>query len=142
MNRRKILQRGLSSLSAIALAPFSAFAQTKYPERPIKLLIPFSPGGVTDIVGRHWAERMKPQLGTIYIENQGGGGGTIGATEVALSQPDGYTIMLGNTSVIVLNPMTSSKPTYDPVKDFAPIGILAVASVAWVVHQSVPSKTL
>jgi tripartite-type tricarboxylate transporter receptor subunit TctC len=141
MNRREFVQAGAVA-SLVAGLPSAAFAQAKFPERPIKLVIPFSPGGVTDIVGRHWAERMKPNLGSIFIENQGGGGGAIGATEVARAQADGHTIMLGNTSVVVLNPMTSSKPTYDPVKDFVPIGIIAVASVAWVVHQSVPAKTL
>ncbi len=143
MNRRELIKASLVLLSTTALTPLATWAQAKYPDRPIKLVIPFSPGGVTDIVGRHWAERMKPVLGgSIFIENQGGGGGTIGANEVARAQPDGNTIMLGNTSVVVLNPLTSSKPTYDPVKDFAPIGIIAVASVALVVHQAVPVKTL
>ena len=106
------------------------------------MIIPFSAGGVTDIVGRHWAERMKANLGTIYIENQGGGAGTIGASEVARSQPDGHTIMLGNTSILVLNPMTSTKLSYNPDKDFVPIGIIAVAATALVVNAAVPVKTV
>ena len=141
MNRREILQVGLGAASAAAL-PCGALAQAKYPERPIKLLIPFSAGGVTDIVGRHWAERMKAPLGTFYVENQGGAAGTIGATEVARSGADGHTILLGNTSVMVLNPMTSTRLPYDPAKDFVPISILCVAAVALVVHVSVPAKTL
>ena len=141
MNRREILRAGVGVVSAAAL-PRGAFAQARFPERPIRLMIPFSPGGVTDIVGRHWAERMKGPLGTIYIENQGGAAGTIGATEVARSPADGHSILLGNTSVLVLNPMTSAKLSYDPIKDFVPISILCVASVAWVVHASVPAKTL
>ena len=141
MNRREILRTGVGVVSAAAL-PRGAFAQAKFPERPIRLMIPFSPGGVTDIVGRHWAERMKGPLGTIYIENQGGAAGTIGATEVARSPADGHSILLGNTSVLVLNPMTSAKLSYDPIKDFVPISILCVASVAWVVHASVPAKTM
>jgi tripartite-type tricarboxylate transporter receptor subunit TctC len=142
MNRREILQTGLASLSATALAPYAAFGQSKFPERPIRMIIPFSPGGVTDIVGRHWAERMKPNLGTIVVENQGGGAGIIGASEVVRSQPDGHTIMLGNTSVTVLHPMTSAKLPYDPARDFTPIGIIAVAATALVVHSSVPAKTV
>lgn len=142
MNRRDVIQVGLGALSAAALSPHGAFAQAKYPERPVKLLIPFSPGGVTDIVGRHWAERMKSPLGTVYVENQGGAAGTIGATEVSRAGGDGYTILLGNTSVMVLNPMTSTKLSYDPAKDFVPISILCVAGVALVVHASVPVKTL
>ena len=141
MNRREVFQFGAGALSAAAL-PGSAFAQAKFPERPIKLMIPFSAGGVTDIVGRHWADRMKGPLGTIYVENQGGAAGSIGASDVARSPADGHTILLGNTSVMVLNPMTTPKLSYNPAKDFVPISILCVASVAWVVHPSVPVKTL
>jgi tripartite-type tricarboxylate transporter receptor subunit TctC len=142
MNRRELLQTCIASFSAAALTPYAAFGQSKFPERPIKMIIPFSAGGVTDIVGRHWAERMKPNLGTIYTENQGGGAGIIGASEVARSAPDGHTIMLGNTSVSVLHPMTSNKLPYDPARDFTPIAIVAVAATALVVHSSVPAKTV
>jgi tripartite-type tricarboxylate transporter receptor subunit TctC len=85
---------------------------------------------------------MKPHLGTFYIENQGGGGGTIGATEVARAQPDGYTVLLGNTSVVVLNPMTSPRPTYDPVKDFAPIALTVATPYVLAIHPSLPVTTL
>lgn len=142
MNRREIIQTGLASISATALAPYAAFGQSKFPERPIRMIIPFSAGGVTDIVGRQWAERMKQNLGTVYIENQGGGAGTIGASEVARAQPDGHTILLGNTSILVLNPMTSTKLSYDPAKDFVPVGIIAVAATALAVNASVPAKTV
>ncbi len=142
MNRRDVIKAGVAALSAPALSPLSALAQAKYPERPIKLVIPFSPGGVTDIVGRHWAERMKGPLGgSIFIENQGGAAGTVGATQVARADADGHTLLLGNTSVMVLNPMTKDNLSYDP-KDFVPIGILCVATVALVVNASVPVKTL
>jgi tripartite-type tricarboxylate transporter receptor subunit TctC len=141
MNRREVLQVGLGAVSAAAL-PQGAFGQAKYPDRPIKLVIPFAPGGVTDIVGRHWAERMKEGLGTIYIENQGGAAGTVGATQVSRADADGYTMLLGNTSVIVLNPLTKANLSYDPAKDFVPIGILCVATVALVVNASLPVKTL
>jgi tripartite-type tricarboxylate transporter receptor subunit TctC len=142
MDRRELLGYGLASLSATALSPLPAFAQAKFPDRPIKLVIPFSPGGVTDIVGRHWAERMKSGLGTIFIENQGGAAGAVGATQVARADADGHTMLLGNTSVIVLNPMTKPNLTYDPGKDFVPIGILCVATVALVVNAAVPVKDL
>ena len=142
MNRREILQVWLGCACRPRRCRPARLAQAKFPERPIKLMIPFSAGGVTDIVGRHWAERMKGPLGTIYVENQGGAAGTIGATDVARSPADGHSILLGNTSVLVLNPMTSTKLSYDPIKDFVPISILCVASVAWVVNASVPVKTL
>jgi tripartite-type tricarboxylate transporter receptor subunit TctC len=143
MNRRELLQAGAGAVSLTAMMPFGAAAQAKFPERPVKLVIPFAPGGVTDIVGRHWAERMKGPLGgTVYVENMGGAAGSIGAAEVARSAPDGYTVVLGNTSVVVLNPMTRPKLAYNPAKDFTPISILCVASVAIVVNASLPIKTL
>jgi tripartite-type tricarboxylate transporter receptor subunit TctC len=137
MNRRDAL-----ALLGAALMPRLALAQAQYPQRPIKLLVPFSPGGVTDIVGRQWAERMKGPLGSVFIENQGGGGGVIGAVDVARSVPDGHTLILGNTSIMVLNPMTMSKLPYDPVKDFIQIAILCVAATAMVVNAALPVKNL
>jgi tripartite-type tricarboxylate transporter receptor subunit TctC len=142
MHRRDVLELIVSSLAAMALAPLSAFAQAKYPDRPIKLMVAFSAGGVNDVVGRHWAERMKELLGTVYVENQGGAAGTLATGEVARAQPDGYTILLGSTSTMVLNPMTMAKVPYDPAKDFVPIAILAVSTTSVVVHASVPAKTL
>jgi tripartite-type tricarboxylate transporter receptor subunit TctC len=142
MRRRDILAFGAASLLVAGLRPCPAFAQAKYPERPIKLMVPFSPGGVTDIVARHWAEKMKTLIGTVYVENQAGGSGVVGTADVARSQPDGYTILLGNTSTLVLNPMTMARVPYDTAKDFAPIAILCVAATAMVVHASVPVTTL
>ena len=142
MNRRDLLALGLASVSAASLAPSPLRAQPKYPERPIKLMVAFSAGGVNDVVGRQWADRMKNLLGTVYVENQGGGTGTIATGEVARAQPDGYTLLLGSTSTMVLNPMTMAKVPYDPAKDFVPIAILAVSTTSIVVHQSVPVKNL
>jgi tripartite-type tricarboxylate transporter receptor subunit TctC len=142
MNRRDLLALGLASVSAASLAPSLSRAQTKYPERPIKLMVPFSAGGVNDVVGRQWADRMKNLLGTVYVENQGGGTGTIATGEVARAQPDGHTLILGSTSTMVLNPMTMAKVPYDPAKDFVPIAFLAVSTTSIVVHASVPVKNL
>ena len=142
MNRRDLLTLGLASLSATALTPRGAFAQAKYPERPIKLMVAFSAGGVNDVVARQWAERVKTVLGTVYVENQGGGSGTIATGEAARAQPDGYTIAPGSTSTMVLNPMTMAKVPYDAAKDFVPIAIIAVSTTSIVVHESVPVKTL
>jgi tripartite-type tricarboxylate transporter receptor subunit TctC len=140
MNRRDVLKAGLAAaLPAAVFAPVPAWA---FPDRPIKLMVPFSAGGVNDVVGRQWADRMKNLLGTVYVENQGGGTGTIATTEVARAPADGHTLILGSTSTMVLNPMTMAKVAYDPIKDFVPIALLAVSTTAIVVHASVPAKTL
>jgi tripartite-type tricarboxylate transporter receptor subunit TctC len=141
MHRRELLTFGLATLWS-ALMPPGALAQSRYPERPIKLMVAFSAGGVNDVVGRQWAERMKPLLGTVYVENQGGGTGTIATAEVARAPADGYTLLLGSTSTMVLNPMTMAKVPYDPARDFIPIAIIAVSTTSIVVHASVPVKTL
>jgi len=95
-----------------------------------------------DAVGRQWADRVKPHLGSVVVENQGGAGGTIATGEVARAQPDGYTALLGNTSIMVLNPAIMPKVPYDPVKDFAPVSILAISASGIMIHPSVPAKTL
>jgi tripartite-type tricarboxylate transporter receptor subunit TctC len=142
MNRRDLLALGWAFLSARALTPRPALAQGQYPERPIKLMVAFSAGGVNDVVARQWAERVKTLLGTVYVENQGGGTGTIATGEAARAPGDGYTILLGSTSTMVLNPMTMSKVPYDPARDFVPIAIIAVSTTSIVVHPSVPATTL
>jgi tripartite-type tricarboxylate transporter receptor subunit TctC len=139
MNRRNLLKSALASLSAAAW-PFAA--AHAYPDRTVRLVVPFSPGGATDVVGRLWAERMKPLLGTVVVENKGGGGGVIGATEVARSQPDGHTFLFGNTSTQVLIPAIAKQPAYDPLKDFVAVYILCVSPNSIVVHESVPARTL
>src|SRR5687768_10016385 len=124
MNRRELLSAGLACSSAAALAPFRALA---YPERTIRLVVPFSPGGATDVVGRLWADKMKPLLGTVITENRGGGGGVTGATEVARAAPDGHTFLFGNTSTQVLIPAIMNNPPYDPLKDFVGVYVLCNA---------------
>jgi tripartite-type tricarboxylate transporter receptor subunit TctC len=139
MNRRDVLQYGMASLAAMSL-PLPAFAA--FPERPIKLIVPFSPGGATDVVGRLWAERMKAKFGTVVTENKGGGGGAIGAAEVARSTPNGETLLFGNSSTQVIIPAIADKPPYDPVKDFQAVYIMAISPTSIVVHESVPVHTL
>jgi len=142
MTRRRVLRLGLAALSAPLLTSPWARAQTRYPERPIRLIIPFPPGGVNDAIGRPWADKMKALLGTIVIENMGGAGGTVGALAVARAQPDGYTLLLGSGGTQVIIPIASSQPQYDPVKAFEPIALLGVTAVCIAVHPSVPVQTL
>jgi tripartite-type tricarboxylate transporter receptor subunit TctC len=140
MRRRDVL--GLLAALPAAGWPRPSSAQGTYPERPIRLMVAFLAGGVNDVVARHWAERMKPLLGTVVVENQGGGAGTIATGEVARAQPDGHTLLVGSTSTMVLNPMTLGRQAYDVAKDLVPICILAVSTTSIVVNASVPVKTL
>src|SRR5258708_13044516 len=112
MRRRDLLALGVAALVARSLTLQPAVAQSKYPDRPIRLVIPFPPGGGYDAVGRPWAERIKPLLGTIVVENQGGGGSSLGAATVARARPDGYTILLGGSSTHITHPTLTSPPPY------------------------------
>jgi tripartite-type tricarboxylate transporter receptor subunit TctC len=140
MNRRDLLAAGLALLSMSAFA--SRRTRAAYPERPIRLIVPFAPGGATDVVGRLWADRVRPALGTVVIENKASGGGALGTSEVARAPPDGYTFLFGNTSTQVLLPVLMSTPLYDPIKDFAAIFILCTSPAVIVVHPAVPARTL
>ena len=139
ISRRRFLCSAATAAITVTVLQKSASA---YPDRPIRLIVPFPPGGVNDAVARPWAEAMKTRLGTVVIENMGGAGGSLGAGNVARAQPDGYTILLGNTGTQVLHPLGQSRPAYDPVKSFDPISILGLASVGIVVHPSVPAANL
>jgi tripartite-type tricarboxylate transporter receptor subunit TctC len=141
MKRRDLLLFGAAALSAAAL-PRVALAQSKYPDRPIRLVIPFPPGGLYDSTGRPWAESAKPHLGTIVVENMGGGGSSIGTAAVARAQPDGYTILLGGTPGLVVNPIASSRLPYHPVKDLEAIAILGYNPTLIDVHPGLPIRTL
>lgn len=142
MNRRESLAFGLASVAATVLSPFGAFAQAQYPTRPIRLVVPFPPGGVMDTIGRLWAEQVGPSLGTIVVDNRGGAGGVIGAGEVARARSDGYTVLIGNTSTQILNPAVMRRPAYDPVKDFVTVDMIALSATSIIVHPSVPARTL
>src|SRR5258708_2740592 len=108
--------------SAAVLPTISRIARAQaYPSRPIRLVIPFPPGGAYDAVGRPWADKMKHLLGTVVVENIGGASGSLGAAAVARAQPDGYTILLGGTLPHVNEALLKSRPLYDPVKHFHPI---------------------
>ena len=142
MRRRDLLAGGSAALSARALIPSPAFAQSTYPERPIRLVVPFPPGGGYDAVARPWAEKMKTLLGTVVVENQGGGGSSLGAATAARARPDGYTILLGGSSTHVTEALLKKRPLYDPIKDLEPISNIALSTFAIAVHPSVPAKTL
>ena len=139
MKRREFLQLSAVGVAA-ALVQNPAAAQGQYPDRAIKLVVPRAAGGVVDIIAREWSGKVKG-LGTIYVENMGGGGGTIGAASVARSPADGYTLLLGTTSELVISPLLGHQ-AYDPVTSFEAIGIICDSPAAIVVHPSVPVSNL
>jgi tripartite-type tricarboxylate transporter receptor subunit TctC len=141
MDSRLSTTLAIAATAALA-APCAVHAQSKYPSQPIRIVVPFSPGGVVDTIARLWAKQVGPSLGTIVVDNRGGAGGTIGAGEVARATPDGYTILVGNTSTQILNPITMKEVSYDPVKDFVTVDLLAISATSIIVHPSLPARSL
>jgi tripartite-type tricarboxylate transporter receptor subunit TctC len=141
MRRRDVLAYGLAALAAPSLTR-PAFGQAKYPDYPIRLVVPFPPGGGYDAVGRPFADKMKSVLGAMVVENMGGGGSSLGAAAVARARPDGYTILLGGSSTHVTEAILKSRPLYDPLKDLEPIANLVLAAFALAIHPGVPARTL
>jgi tripartite-type tricarboxylate transporter receptor subunit TctC len=137
MDRRRFIA------ALAALAAVRASAQAKYPERPIRLVVPFAPGGDGDIIGRLWAKYAAPLFGgTIVVENKAGAGGAIGAAEVARSRADGYTLLLGTTTTQIINPAASVKAAYDALKDFVLVGMVSMNPTCIIVNPSVPAASL
>lgn len=127
---------------AATLAAPHAHGQT-WPQKPIRLVVPFGPAGGTDVLGRLLAQKMSEGLGQpVVVENKGGAGGSVGTAEVAKAAPDGYTILLGTSSTHGINPSLYPKLPYDPVKDFAPVALIAVNKFVAVVPASTPAKDL
>ena len=128
---------------AAALPAVSHFARAQgYPTRPIRLVVPFPPGGGYDLIARPWADKMKSLLGTIVVENMGGGGSSLGAAAVARASPDGYTLLVGGTIPHVNEAVLKGRPLYDPIKDLHPISCIAVAFFAIAINPSLPAQTL
>jgi tripartite-type tricarboxylate transporter receptor subunit TctC len=134
---RSILALVLTGMSAVAAA------QQVYPAKPIRLVVPFPPGGGTDIIARVVSNKLTETLKwTVVVDNRPGAGGNIGMDLLAKSRPDGYTIALGQTSNLAVNPTLYANLPYDPLKDFSPIAAVADAPLVLVVASSSPYKTL
>ena len=130
-------------LAALLSLPLAAGAQGRYPERPIRLVVPFAPGGDGDIIARLWTRYATPLLGgNVVVENKAGAGGAIGAAEVARARGDGYTLLLGTTTTQIINPATQDTPPYDPIRDFVLIGMLSMNSTCIIVSPSLGVNTL
>jgi len=139
-----VRQALLSSMTLSCLGTMTyAQAQENFPNKSIRLVVPFAPGGVTDTSGRLIAENLSKRLGQqVYVENKPGASGNIGTTQVAHAEPDGYTLVLGFDGTMVINPHVFDKVPFDTVKDFAPVGKIGNAILILVANPSVPAKTL
>jgi tripartite-type tricarboxylate transporter receptor subunit TctC len=136
MRRRDVVAGGLAA-ALVAPSRRHALAQGAWPTRPIHLIVPSSPGGVHDVIARIWGDRVKSSLGSVVVEDRGGGGSSIALNYVAQAQPDGYTLLLGSTSTLVLRE-GSANSAYDAIKDIAAATIFAATSTSIAVNPSLP----
>ena len=133
---------GLLAL-ALALAALPAAAQAQYPDKPIKLIVPYPPGGTTDIMARTLQEPLSKALGQpVIVDNKAGAAGAIGTKQVATAAPDGYTLVFGNNGPSAIVPLLQKDVGYDPVKDFAPVSLVSIAPLVLVLHPSVPAGSV
>ncbi|HEV7599981.1 MAG TPA: tripartite tricarboxylate transporter substrate binding protein [Bradyrhizobium sp.] len=140
LTRREAMAGGAWGLALLA-SP--ATAQAAYPSRTIKMIVPYPAGGTTDFLGRLVAEQLKSGLGaTVIVENKPGAGTTLGAEQVARSEPDGYTLLMATSTTLAINKTLYKKLPYDPVKDFTPIALLAGVPFALIINPMLPAETL
>jgi tripartite-type tricarboxylate transporter receptor subunit TctC len=138
MNRRTLL-----AASAATLAPFALRAQDSWPSRPIRLIVPFPPGAANDTLGRAMADQLAPRLGQpVVVENRAGAGGAIGTDHVAKSPADGYTLLLGYIGTLAVNVPMYPRLPYDPVRDFAPVAMIATTPNVLVVNPRMPFQDM
>ncbi len=136
-SRRRALR---ATAALLALAAGGARA-ADWPTRPVRLVVPFPPGGSTDILGRSIAQKLQEALGQPFVvDNKPGAGGSIGATEVARAAPDGYTLLMGHIGTLAINPSLYPNLAYDPVKSFAPVALVARVPNVLVVNPAVPAR--
>jgi tripartite-type tricarboxylate transporter receptor subunit TctC len=139
--RRRILQ-WLGLTASTPLATSQAWAQA-WPSKPIRLVVTFAPGGSSDIVARLIQPGLQERLGqTVIVENKPGAGGTIGAADIAKGAPDGYSLLLSNTAPISISPFMLAQASYDPIKSFSHVAYIGSVPNVFVVHPSVPAKTI
>ena len=137
------MKRIAAVLALVLVQSAFVHALAQYPTKPIRLVVPFAPGGSSSIVARAFAVEMEKGLGqSIVVDNQGGGGGNIAMQQVARADPDGYTMIIGHVGSLAMNPFMYARLPYDVDKDFAAVSLLAIVPNIFVVHESVPAKNL
>ena len=137
------LFRALFILIAMALLAPVVMAQQAYPNKPIRIIVPYPPGGTADIIGRTIAEKLGVIWGqSVIVENRAGAGGTIGVDAVAKAAPDGYTMVLGVTGPLTIAPSINAQLAYDPLRDLVPITLVAAVPSLIAIHPSVPARDL
>jgi len=139
MISRRTLLALIAGTGGLAAVP--AWAQS-FPNRPIRLIVPFPAGGPTDVMARLIAQRLSATLGQIVVENRPGGGSTLGAKAVALAEPDGHTILIGTAGSVAIGPALFKNIGYDPLKSFAPVAMLANVPYVLIVSPKAPFKTI
>ena len=143
MDRRTLLRQGLAASAIVAASASGALGQRAFPERPLRLVVPFPPGGPVDVIGRTFARKAAPLLGQpVVVENKAGGETSIGAADVARAAPDGYSLLLGGSPSHVFAPAIVPNPPYDAVKDFTPLSITGTETWCIIVAANSPLKTL
>src|SRR6266545_4257453 len=142
MPRKPMIRRDVLLVALLAAQTAPAMAQA-YPNRPITLIVPYAAGGGNDVMARTAADKMSKTLGQqIVIENRGGAGGSIATRQIAKAEPDGYTLGLGGTGTLAINPTLYGNVGYDPRKDFAPVGLIATSALVVCVHPSLPVRSI
>jgi tripartite-type tricarboxylate transporter receptor subunit TctC len=135
-----VLKQAIAAVLAAAVAP--AFAQ-EFPAKPIRMIVPFAPGGPNDVLGRIVAQKMAEQIGQqVIVDNRSGAGGSTGTALAASAPPDGYTLLFSGTSSLAINPSLYAKLPYDALRDFAPVSLAGTAPSLLAVHPSVPARTV
>jgi tripartite-type tricarboxylate transporter receptor subunit TctC len=137
------LAAGLASIVAASILAGESHAQANYPERLIKMIVPAPAGGQTDVMARLIAHKIHEPLGqTVIIDNRPGAGGALAARAAAAAEPDGYTLLYGNTSTLAVIPAVSKNPGYDPVRNFDPVASVSESYTILVVHPSFPARNI
>ena len=142
-NRRSAMTTALAALLALGLGTAAQAQPQPYPNKPIRIVVPFPPGGAADTLARALSQQLNDTLGKqVIVENRAGAGGTIGTNAVARAEPDGYTLLLGNVSTLAIAPSLYPNLNYDPVKDFQPITLVGKSPLVFAINPALPAKNL